>query len=1314
MRTRVRWTLTTEAGAIVPYSSVRVYEVDGHTPYAGPIYRSATGNQVFPNPFNAAPTRVEFFLDRQTRVRLGFRPTTGAEYITPAVDAIADADDLAYSVAGLTIPSTEDQLSLRAATPTAAYWYRPGVGAHDHSGPGEDVTAVGHHSLAFTQTAGYIRSTLIGGHDETIDPDSVLTFTWGLLPGSWGTMHGSSWATFDQAAEILTSTPTGLDDTTAAGRSSTAAGRGATALGGSARAQEADGHAGAVAMGWSSTALGESLAIGRGAGALTPSSIGVGSEAAPLSDGVAVGDHARAGIEGVALGALVDATGSADDGSVLLGARASVPRTIGSCVVVGAEQTGQLAPDVTGIDGVALVVQALLSVSAPGDLQVQGGAACGANDALVGFFGATGTASIFIGEEEVASGIEALDSLIYALRDLGLIRSRKDAVARYVPEAVHRTHQVGDQVKEWPDVDAERPRQVTALYREPVITSTNSMFFDATRTPWEFTLSERPLASFRHLVVVAQHHTTTVRPTEGLAGTYIQRFTDRLVPHAIQPLTRSGTGWITAGLSTFAVDGRIENPFATLDARRHVYRVTHQDKWHDASLLLGASAADGGTGWWGGIDEVAALDDSWREHEVVSYTAGLSFLYDTRFAAQWLTEAALGFVRSQQGENSSVAIYLDRDYPSTTERRLVRGSVKGFQGVNINSVPLIRLGNPSIHGSYSYDGALSGYWQYLSSPQDYWIEVYSFSAEFTGTWNTSALVGRFALNSAGTWSTGQHHVPRGNKRWRLVLRSNLSPVAIDEWVPGAYYDTAVKIYTVTDDGTHTLEATVPLQGDDTWLGVTTHAGRIVAELCRRSTGAVLATTDHHLPLDVVPRAGEPDYTTALLRGSIRTAALAALAYTAAGRYLWARAGDILWTLTLLIEEDGSLFATYDVTTDPPTPLGADVFAVDLAWVGIAALAFGETVGDPTRFEPLVFGIAEYLVSQQDAGDGGTGSILDEPAGDGSTETNALAWLFFRNYDRLYGGSAWQDITGDIAKSLDNNHWVPELGRFTKSLGTSERDSRADIFGGLYQLASGQRDRAKLTLRSLAYAKVVGAAVTEGYYGGATGLAGYLPTSTAGTLVLDHELTWAALLLRSSYGDPIGDDIAAMRRWTAATPGAQARFLSYTDTEGGLIARPTTAVAAQALLVAQRTRLFWQLPSARPTVIAARLIATKLGSGGYHFEYEWATEDSRQPVFYEAVAERSFDDGTTWVSMPSRSRSGQILEVARDPGFVQPWLYAASWTEPGPLSNIALTRVRIRMRASEFGSWGSTPACYPDGRIPPPSVPVAQTGPGFPT
>jgi hypothetical protein len=1298
MRTRVRWTLTTEAGDVVPYASVRVYNVDGQSLYSGPIFRGTASNQRYSNPFNVAPVRLEFFLDKQVRVRLGLRSVPdGPEIITPVIDAIADADEIVYAIDELTIPANENLLVLRANTSSAAYWYRPGIGDHDHAGLGDNSTELGHFSFGFSQVSGYPGVTILGGHDEHVDPDDVLSYTWGTLTAqypTWGALDSLPWGTFDQVARALLTAPSGFDHTTAVGRSSLAAGSGTTAVGTESRAAELDEAAGATALGYSANAMGESLAVGHLTSTISPAAVVLGHSSTAFSGGTTAGERSVAPVEGVALGHLANGDASAPIGSVLCGSQAVTSTREGPCVVLGPGQEGALRPDATGIEGVALLVQGFLSVLALGDLQVYGDAALG----RVGFFGRAPVDQAYVGNDEVASGIEALDSLIYALRDLGLIRSRKDAVARYSPETLRQAHLVGDQIREWPDVDRAKPRLVTALNTEPTLTATDPVSFDASQVPWEFALVEKPLPPTKHVVVVARHHSVPPRPLEGLAGMYTQRFRDHLIGDAVQPLSRENNGWATDGLSSFTVDGQLGNARSTPDAQKHVYRATHQDVWENDSLVLGAAGGQYSTGWWGGISEAAALDKSWQEKDVVSYTTGLTFLHNARGAADWLMPNAVRFLRQQQGDQLSLSIQLGRDYPTTADRKLIQGTVSGFTGVDLKSVPLLRIGNSEIAMAYAFAGSIAGYWSYLTNPQNYWVELYSFATEFTGTWAPSALVGRFALNAAGTWSTGPQRVPRGNKRWRLVLRSNLSQVTSDEWVPGAYYDTAVKIYAVNDAGVRTLEATVPLQGDGTWMGVTTHGGRIVAELCRRSTGAVFATTDRHLPMDFVARSADADYATAHVRASIRTAALTVLAYVGAGQQYWSHAGEILRALRRLQQPSGVIYTAYDASVAPPTPFNSTVLALDLAWVGIAALAFGDAVQDHTRFEQLVLGIAVYLRTQQDPE---TGSIVDEPGGDYGTETNAVCWLFFRDLARVRG---WEDITGDIAKTLDNNHWVPELRRFTRSLGTTDRDTGADIWGGLYQLATEQRDRAKLSLRSLAYAKVVGASVTDGYYGGATALTGYLPTDTAGAHILDQERTWAALLFKSRYGDPVGDDVVAQRNWTNVTPvttGGQ--FLSFTNSVGARIARPSTVVAAQALLAAQRVALFWPAPIPGPRVVATQLTVVKLAAGGYQFTYEWAPEDERQPAFFEAVAQRSFDNGTTWVAMPSRSRSGQISVVRRTPDSVWPWLYGASWIESGPLTNSTVTRVNIRMRANAFGPWASTEGRYPNGQILPTPV-----------
>jgi hypothetical protein len=1287
VRTRVRWTLTDENGDVVPYASVRVYEADGVTLYEGPLYRDSETELRYANPFNAAPVRLEFYLDRQTRVVLGTRTSADAhEILTPAIEALPGAEEVAYSVDQLSVPDAEDARVLRARTTQAAYWYRQGLGEHTHAGPAPDTISVGRLSFAFSQLTGHTGATVLGGHDEQIDPDLALSWSWGTVGAqypTWQSINGTPWGVLDQAAQSILTSPTGFAHITAAGRGSVTAGESATALGAYAVARDLDGTERATAIGSRATALGESAAAGTGSYASAPGAVAFGNYCLAQNNAVTLGRLATAPTDGVAVGAAADASNDAVTGSVVLGAKAAVPTRADPVVLVGSPASGAPVPDDGGAEGPALLFQQLCTVLAVGDLQVSGDLAVGGATKKIGFFGHAPAATKFVGDDEVASGIEALDSLIYALRDLGLIRTRKDAVARYSPETLAQTHQPGDQVRAWPDVQEGDPRLVTALGAEPRYTGTDPVVFDAATVPWEFLLTQYPIPGFRHVVVVAQHASRSLRAKEGLAGVFDQP----------QPLGRTTTSWDTTGLSRHTVDNVTQSPALPVDARKHVYRVTGTTDWRDDSLfILGASAAPLTPGWWGSVAEAGLFDSSWTERAASSYVAGLMFTHNIAQASDWLTAPALDLLRRQQGDTLSVDIFLDQDFPSTSAKRMVQGRVKGFQGITTKAVPLIRLWNFTVSISYTYDGNVSGYWSYLSNPQNYYVELYSFPQGFTGTWDAAALVGRFSLNASGTWSTGTKRVRRGAKRWRLVLKSNLTPVTIDDWVPGAYYDTAVRIYTVDDTGARTLESTVPLQGDGTWLGTTAHEGRVVAELVRRSTGVLYATTDRHLPVDVITRAADADFVDASVRGSIRTAALAVLAYAGAGRQYWAIAGDILRALRLLQAADGSLYTAYDVMANEVEPLGTDVSTRDLAWVGLAALRLGAVTGDPARFEPLVLGIADYLAAQR----GETGSISDGTAGTFSTETNALCWLLFREL-----GDTWGNIAGDIAASLDTHHWDSGLRRFVLRQGVTTRDTRADIWGGLYLLATGQRERARLALRSLAHTKRTGVAVDDSHYSGAIGLSGYLPTGTTGADALDQEATWAALLFRNRYGDPIGEDLSTLRRWTGITPstGKTAQFLNYTSDGGDdLIVRPSAAVAAQALLLAQRTELFWPAPITGPRVVACRLTVLRLAAGGYQFTYEWAPEDERQPTAYEAFVERSFDDGDTWATVTTRSRKGQISEVRRHPDSIWPWLYGVTWTESGPLTNSTVTRVNIRMRAKVFGSWAATEGRYPNGSI----------------
>lgn len=1299
LRTRVLWTLTTETGDVVPYASVRVYNADGETLYSQALYRNAFDTQQYPNPFNVAPVRLQLFLDRQTRIVLGFTLEPGrAELRSPVIEAIANVDEIVYSIDPLTIPQAEDRLILRALASSEAYWYRPGLGAHDHSGPAANATSVGRTSYAFSQISGFEATTLLGGHDEDLDPDAVLSYGWGVVAtqhGSWGSFTGVSWGTLDHAGQTILVTPSGFEHTTAVGRSALAAGSGSTALGSSAAARELDATSGATAVGARAEAFGEAIALGAdsyasAAGALA---VGLGSFAAP--DGTAVGARSIAPVDGVSVGRWVNADATATAGSVVMGAWGQAPQRSDATVVLGSSDAEADAPMVDDLSGLVVLLQESLTTIIPGGLRTDGDTFLGTSTGKIGFFGQAGTSSVFVGNDEVASGNAALDSLIYALRDLGILRARTDAVARYTPETIYQTHRVGDEIRAWPDIDRTAPRLVTALYAEPHYTASDPVRFDASRTPWEFLLAEKSLPSFTHLVAVAQHDSAPPRAHEGLVGIFEG---GGVYPTQAQPLSRvSQNSWSTRDLAKFTIDGVSQTPALPIDSKRHVYRAAHRSEWDPALVILGASGEPSTTGWQGGISEASLLDSSWSEAAATSFVNGLTFQYNVGHAADWVTAKALDLLRSQQGDGTnSPRITLGHDYPSSTTKRLVQGRATGYTGVSIKNIPLLRIGNITKITAHAYQGIVSGYWSYLSNPGNYFVELYSFPNGFTGTWAPSALIGRFSLNAAGTWSTGTKTVRRGEKRWRLVQRSNLAPVTTDEWVPGCYYDTAVKVYTVDGAGARTLRDTVPLQGDGTWFATTAAGGRVVAELCRRSTGDVYATTDRHLPVDVVARVAESDYADAMVRGSIRTAALSALAYAGAGQDYWSHAGDILRVLSALQDPaEGFLYTAYDVMANDVVPIDADISTRDLALVGIAAITFSRTINDLTRFESLMLGIANYLHSQQDIT---TGAISDGTAGTISTETSALCWLFFRDLDLLWG-AAWGVIAGDIAQALDEHHWDPDLGRFTLRLGTSTRDSRADIWGGLYQLASGQRGRARQSLRSLAYAKRVGVALADDYYTGATGLGGYLPANTGGPLVLDHELTWVGLLFKTRYGDPIGDDLAALKRWTNAAPTNFSQFLNFNaDNPGaGLVVRPATAVAAQALLLAQRTQMFWPTPDDPIQVVECRLSVRSTGSG-YTFTYDWRVQDWRDPVAYEALAERSFDAGATWIPMPSRSRQGQVSEVRvkGEPFF--PWSFSASWIEPTPLPSNAVTRVNIRIRAREFGSWATTQALYPNGQI----------------
>ena len=525
--------------------------------------------------------------------------------------------------------------------------------------------------------------------------------------------------------------------------------------------------------------------------------------------------------------------------------------------------------------------------------------------------------------------------------------------------------------------------------------------------------------------------------------------------------------------------------------------------------------------------------------------------------------AAVAFLATQQ-DGAGAQINLAADYLYQGSPVAVAGRVTGLPAPSSTPTPLLTISSACL--PFNYVGRVAGTWKYIGTPANYLVEVYLLPTASTPGWPSQYRMGRFGLSNNGTWSSGILFARRGFKRYRLVLKSDFSEVATDPWLPGVLYDTAVKLYTMDSAGAATLNDTVVVAADGTFFGTVRNPGYVRAECVRRSSGAVLASTNRPLPLAWIPSPSDADYTGALLtRATLYDSAMAALYLASSTDYgALARACGIVRRFMSLQQSDGSLLDAYNATT-----FAADSTTVtlrDLCWIGLAACRCAQRSPDREALYGFATRIASYLIANQAV----SGSFPDITGGSTfSTETTAAAYFFFRE---MTTGDGYQGYATNVRDSLLANHWDSVLHRWRQATGASSESVRADLFGALFALAVGDDTKVQQTLRHLATYRLRGVAISDDVYAGPSGLTGYRPYGPTGhptpPAVVDQEATWLSVMLRQALGLSPNEDLNSLLRWKTIIGPNGGRFLNYSQDSAahGLVTRPRLSVAAMVALV----------------------------------------------------------------------------------------------------------------------------------------------------
>lgn len=1314
--------VTDQAGNLYPWAEVRVYADDGQTPYPGTLYRDSNSDQTFTQPIVAAPGLIEFYTDRPDRIVLGIATSDYSQRRSPVRAIPADADETV---------TTEEPVSIEGGPVTGALlrargngragWHLTQLGDHTHAGREPEATRLGRtRDASLAQSGGFAGSTVLGAESGGAGSATSLRYT--TMLGVDAEAFGAESVALGADSYAPDAGPPGFSSQAVAAAPRTQARARGVALGRGAQT-------------WilsAETARSDSVALGRDA-----------------QDGgaqsLSIGTLAHAGQRGIALGALTGSASHGPPGSIGLGAGAQygLPSdTTHPAVLLGAYEAStaraewpwnnpygslseswrddDIGPEMA-FTGRSIQTQRGLQWSSSGTLSVAAAATVAGRGRTLGFYGATPIPQPRVGADEVCSGLSALDSLVYALRDMGLLAQRNPATAIYAGSDLARRYLPGDAVLDWREQWARNHAVTSGIHPPSLITeaaennyATAARFDNIALDPLlNQVQTTDPQPRTTHAAIVARHTGPRFGDHEG-ALNLIRR------DHRSDPATKllsaarfGATSWDLGGVSFYTRDGldQTANADARLDEDAHVYTVTTSTEGPIAAYgVIGGPREPGDAspwqGWHGSILAAYNLDETWQRSDVQSLAKGLAFQYHIGQSDALWRDAARGFLLNQQDPPQSVQITLDQPYPD--EPGLLAGRITGLANYPIAPWPWITL-FPNM-GDFSHSGRMAGQWGGLWDPQWWNYEVQLFvlpDTELTSSQepNPNYIVGYFSLNANGTWSTGNFEVRQGVKIARIVRRGDHVLQATTSGHRDHIRNTVVQVGIREADGTFLITDGVPVWGDYTWFGTTRHYawGGVRAELREFGSNTFIASTDRSLPRSwVVPGGTASDQNA----GTLRDAALSALAWLHLDTSDHFRAQAILRVLARLYDEHGQLVNTYQVPDDPsadPVPDSTVSSTESLAWVALAALTYGQITGQD-QFQPLAEDLADELLLRQTA----EGSLIQAPGQTmAPTVDAALGYFLFRDLGLHTGQSEYLDAAEECSTALSTVHWrtfVDGSGYFAHAAADDTASLRAQALGGLWALARRDGDKARRTLRYLRWLRVKNQQVASADYGGATRLMGYRPWAQttaspppAATESIDHAGTWMTLLMKMRAGEPVGDDLDSLARWRSVTGtdsgSGWGRFLdtsaSTATAAPGLLARPRTEVAAWIILAAAGGHHFLlgdHDPAAAPTPTMLTLTAEHLQwNRVFAFTVGWQLDSEIDAAAWEAVPEMS-SDGLSWIPATTTRLGGPLyLHDDGSGGF------SAEYRVQDYRPDLArYHRVRVRVRNVPWGAYAVSP------------------------
>jgi hypothetical protein len=295
------------------------------------------------------------------------------------------------------------------------------------------------------------------------------------------------------------------------------------------------------------------------------------------------------------------------------------------------------------------------------------------------------------------------------------------------------------------------------------------------------------------------------------------------------------------------------------------------------------------------------------------------------------------------------------------------------------------------------------------------------------------------------------------------------------------------------------------------------------------------------------------------------------------------------------------------------------------------------------------------------------------------------------------GDFFRNVAHSVRDSLLINHWSEANGRFKQAAGMDAEQLSATAMGGLFLTAIGDHARGHLNIRHLRSFRVKNHDVLGPNYEGPRQVMGYKPYAELGDdahtnppTVIDQPGSWAAVLFKMRYGEPVGDDVDSLRKWNytkiVSDPDHSlygAQFIGYSRTVSAngyqTYARPSLAAAAWAILAASDVRGVLAIDAPRrPTATAIVLQSVPQPSEGrFKLAVSWLLDDGDQATYYEVSFEKV--DGTgKWVPVFPQSTTGPLVSVLEGSRYVVRALI------PAPDHSTSF-RARIRVRNAEWGT-----------------------------